>query len=129
MFEEDFNESSKGKKLREKVIDAFQNDNSKGVKLLFAVDMLNEGLHINGLDGVVMLRDTNSNIIFLQQLGRALSVSDDRTTQPWVFDFVNNIESLDQSIGQYREIVEKLNEREQYWQDYFKAKEFGYSIK
>ena len=32
------------------------------------------------------------------------------------------------------EIVEKcqkeqLNEREQYWQDYFKAKEFGYSIK
>jgi group I intron endonuclease len=24
---------------------------------------------------------------------------------------------------------EKLNEREQYWQDYFKAKEFGYSIK
>jgi group I intron endonuclease len=32
------------------------------------------------------------------------------------------------------EIVEecdrtKLNEREDYWQDYFKAKEFGYSIK
>jgi hypothetical protein len=32
------------------------------------------------------------------------------------------------------EVVEKcqkeqLNEREQYWQDYFKAKEFGYSIK
>ena len=24
---------------------------------------------------------------------------------------------------------EQLNEREQYWQDYFKAKEFGYSIK
>lgn len=24
---------------------------------------------------------------------------------------------------------EKLNEREQYWQDYFGAKEFGYSIK
>jgi group I intron endonuclease len=24
---------------------------------------------------------------------------------------------------------EQLNEREQYWQEYFKAKEFGYSIK
>jgi len=24
---------------------------------------------------------------------------------------------------------EKLNEREDYWQDYFQAKEFGYSIK
>ena len=35
--------------------------------------MLNEGLHVEDISGVIMLRPTDSRIIYLQQLGRALS--------------------------------------------------------
>ena len=60
--------------------------------------MLNEGLHINGVDGVVMLRSTESQIVFLQQLGRALSVSSNSENAPIVFDLTNNIEVLAEDI-------------------------------
>ncbi|MBQ3502981.1 MAG: DEAD/DEAH box helicase family protein, partial [Clostridia bacterium] len=108
--EDDIEESSKSKKLRQKVIKTFEEDNSKGIKLLFAVDMLNEGLHVRNLDGVIMLRDTSSNIVFLQQLGRALAVDKDRTIPPLVFDLVNNIEVLGEDIEEYREIIKRLTE-------------------
>lgn len=51
--------------------------------------MLNEGLHVEDISGVIMARPTDSRIIYLQQLGRALSsdISRDRTI---VFDLVNN---------------------------------------
>ena len=112
--EDDLEESAKSKKLRQKVIKTFEEDNSKGVKLLFAVDMLNEGLHVKNLDGVIMLRDTSSNIIFLQQLGRALAVDKDRTTPPLVFDLVNNIEVLGEDIEEYREIIHRLTQNSGY---------------
>ena len=112
--EDDLEESAKSKKLRQKVIETFEEDNSKGVKLLFAVDMLNEGLHVKNLDGVIMLRDTSSNIVFLQQLGRALAVDKDRTTPPLVFDLVNNIEVLGEDIEEYREIVRRLTQNGEY---------------
>lgn len=108
--EDDLEESGKSKKLHQKVIKTFEEDNSKGVKLLFAVDMLNEGLHVKNLDGVIMLRDTSSNIVFLQQLGRALAVDKDRTTPPLVFDLVNNIEVLGEDIEEYQEIIHRLTE-------------------
>ena len=112
--DDDLEESAKSKKLRQKVIKTFEEDNSKGVKLLFAVDMLNEGLHVKNLDGVIMLRDTSSNIVFLQQLGRALAVDKDRTTPPLVFDLVNNIEVLGEDIEEYSEIVRRLTENGEY---------------
>ena len=114
--EDDIEESAKSKKLRQKVIKTFEEDNSKGVKLLFAVDMLNEGLHVKNLDGVIMLRDTSSNIVFLQQLGRALAVDKDRTTPPLVFDLVNNIEVLGEDIEEYREIIHQLTKNKGYQQ-------------
>ena len=45
------------------------------ISLMFAVDIFNEGFHINGVDGVLMFRKTKSPIIYFQQLGRALSFS------------------------------------------------------
>ena len=53
-------------------IQTFRNDDSDTIKLLFTVDRLNEGLHVKGIDGVIMLRKTISPIIYLQQIGRAL---------------------------------------------------------
>ena len=42
------------------------------IKVLFAVDMFNEGLDIPDIDIVMFLRPTESPTIFLQQLGRGL---------------------------------------------------------
>ena len=40
---------------------------------MFAVNIFNEGMHVNGVDGVIMTRHTTSPIVYLQQIGRALS--------------------------------------------------------
>lgn len=111
-------ETSKDKKITQKIINAFEKDDSNAIKLLFVVDMLNEGVHIKDLDGVIMLRDTNSNIVFLQQLGRALASGSSKSHPPIIFDLVNNIEVLAEDIAEYKEVVKSLikpseiNERE-----------------
>ena len=85
--------SKLGSKKNSKIIDAFERDNSKALKLLFSINMLNEGLHVDDIDGVIMLRSTGSRIIYLQQLGRALSVG--HKHQPKIFDFVANLNYVD----------------------------------
>jgi superfamily II DNA or RNA helicase len=65
-----------GKKNRK----AFYNDedldgnktNGK-LRIMFAINQYNEGVHAPGLDGVIMGRGTESDIVFFEQLGRALS--------------------------------------------------------
>ena len=42
------------------------------IKVIFAVDMFNEGVDVPSLDTVMFLRPTESYVIFLQQLGRGL---------------------------------------------------------
>ncbi len=74
----------------------FKNDKSAHLKLLFCIDMLNEGVHIEDVSGVILFRPTVSPIVYKQQIGRALSAS--KTREPVVFDIVNNIENL-YSIG------------------------------
>lgn len=54
--------------------------------------MLNEGIHVDDVDGVILLRPTVSPIIYLQQIGRALSAGS--KNQPVIFDLVNNFDSL-----------------------------------
>ena len=74
----------------------FKADDSGHLKLLFCIDMLNEGVHVDDVSGVILLRPTVSPIIYKQQIGRALSAS--KKTHPVIFDIVLNIENL-YSIG------------------------------
>lgn len=74
----------------------FKNDNSDHLKLLFAIDMLNEGIHVDDISGVILFRPTVSPIIYKQQIGRALAAG--KNNVPVIFDIVNNIENL-YSIG------------------------------
>ncbi|MBO5239335.1 MAG: Helicase associated domain protein [Lachnospiraceae bacterium] len=71
---------------------AFQEDDSDHIKLLFTIDMLNEGIHVDDVDGVILLRPTISPIIYKQQIGRALA--SDAKGSPLIFDMVNNFDSL-----------------------------------
>ena len=52
--------------------------------------MLNMGYHLKDLTGIVMYRCTFSDIIYIQQLGRALSSGSDKPCI--VFDIVDNID-------------------------------------
>ncbi len=70
----------------------FKEDNSDHLKLLYAIDMLNEGVHVDDIDGVILFRPTVSPIIYKQQIGRALAAG--KNSSPVIFDIVNNIENL-----------------------------------
>lgn len=62
---------------------------NKHIDLIFCVNMINVGYHVNDLSGILMYRGTQSNIIYIQQLGRALSSGSDKPCI--VFDVVDNI--------------------------------------
>lgn len=78
----------------------FKIDRSEHLKLLYCIDMLNEGIHIDDVDGVILLRPTVSPTIYKQQIGRALAAGTKKT--PIIFDIVMNIENLC-SIGAMEE--------------------------
>jgi superfamily II DNA or RNA helicase/SOS-response transcriptional repressor LexA len=59
------------------------------VDAVCAVDVFNEGVDVPGVDRVVMLRPTESSVVFLQQLGRGLRSADDKSFLT-VVDFVGN---------------------------------------
>lgn len=71
----------------------FKADESSHLRLLFCIDMLNEGIHVENIDGVILLRPTVSPIIYLQQIGRSLSAGK-QNKNPLIFDIVNNFDSL-----------------------------------
>ncbi len=88
-------------------IENFETSTNNHLKLLFCVNMLNEGLHVNDIDGVIMLRPTISPIIYLQQLGRALSVG--HNEHPLIFDIVNNslgIKDIDKFYEQVKRQIQ-----------------------
>lgn len=79
----------------------FKADNDKEhLKLLYCIDALNEGVHVDDVSGVILLRPTVSPIIYKQQIGRALAAG--KKDNPVIFDIVLNIENL-YSIGAVEE--------------------------
>lgn len=56
---------------------------------IFTVDIFNEGIDIPCVNQIIMLRPTQSAIIFVQQLGRGLRKSDAKTYLT-VIDFIGN---------------------------------------
>ena len=57
------------------------------VRVVFSVDLFNEGVDVPAVDTVIMLRPTESPTLFLQQLGRGLRKTRDKSTCT-VLDFV-----------------------------------------
>ncbi len=58
------------------------------IHLITAVDILNQSYHSDDLTGIIMNRSTMSNVLFAQQLGRCLSVKNNRRSI--IFDNVAN---------------------------------------
>ncbi len=61
------------------------------IKVIFSVDMFNEGVDIPAVDMVLFLRPTQSPVVFLQQLGRGLRRAQGKDYLT-VLDFIGNYE-------------------------------------
>lgn len=85
---------------------AFVKDESEHLKLLFSINMLNEGVHVQGVSGVILFRPTVSPIIYKQQIGRALTAGTQRT--PLILDVVNNFEGLSSYGSLHAEMEEAV---------------------
>lgn len=79
---------------------AFLADESDHLRLLLCINRLNEGVHVEGVSGVILFRPTVSPILYKQQIGRALTAG--TAEMPLILDVVNNFDSLN-SIGTIRE--------------------------
>lgn len=75
---------------REQAIKRLEQDSREGrLDYILTVDIFNEGIDIPEVNQVVMLRPTQSAIIFVQQLGRGLRKCDDKDFVV-IIDFIGN---------------------------------------
>ena len=78
---------------RESAIDRLVDDNAPDkLDYIFTVDIFNEGVDIPEINQVIMLRPTESPIIFVQQLGRGLRKADGKEFVI-VIDFIGNYQN------------------------------------
>ncbi|RDU38144.1 DUF3427 domain-containing protein [Neobacillus piezotolerans] len=73
---------------REEAINRLENEHDE-LEFIFTVDIFNEGVDIPSVNSVLMLRPTNSPIIFIQQLGRGLRKHAGKSFLT-VLDFIGN---------------------------------------
>ena len=59
------------------------------LQVIFSVDLFNEGVDLPAIDTVMMLRPSESKVLFLQQLGRGLRLHADKK-RLIVLDFIGN---------------------------------------
>lgn len=75
---------------REKAVRMLETDDwDEGLDYIFTVDIFNEGIDIPEVNQVIMLRPTESPIIFVQQLGRGLRKAKDKEFV-MILDFIGN---------------------------------------
>lgn len=63
------------------------------LQVVFSVDLFNEGVDLPGIDTVMLLRPTESKILFLQQIGRGLRVAPGKEHLV-ILDFIGNHKSF-----------------------------------
>ena len=86
-----------GKNLTGERLKAYSDlqDDNEPLEIIFTVDILNEGIDIPAINMVLFLRPTESQTIFIQQLGRGLRKYKDKEYLT-VIDFIGN--SYERSI-------------------------------
>lgn len=82
-------------------ISRFQ-QSTKQISILLTVDMLNEGVHIEGVDACVMFRNTESPQVYFQQMGRVLDTNNG--SDKVIFDFACNAKSITVNISDNEEV-------------------------
>ncbi len=87
-------DGSSSENEREEAIERLEKDEAEGDYLdyIFTVDIFNEGVDIPSINQIIMLRPTQSSIVFVQQLGRGLRKSEGKEYVV-VIDFIGNYAS------------------------------------
>lgn len=73
----------------ETYIDRLESDGEYALDYIFAADLFNEGVDIPSVNQIILLRPTESAIVYIQQLGRGLRLAD-RKDFVTVLDFIGN---------------------------------------
>lgn len=87
--------TSKGSKKENKLIlSKFSNEKShkNQINIIVAIDMLNEGIDVSGIDSIMLFRKTESPRVYLQQIGRVLRSHG--KDNPLIFDCVLNYQNV-----------------------------------
>lgn len=75
---------------REQVIEKLTNEGlGEQIDYIFSVDIFNEGVDIPEVNQVIMLRPTESPVVFIQQLGRGLRKTEEKEYVV-ILDFIGN---------------------------------------
>ena len=87
---------------REKAMESISQMNPE-LHVIFTADLFNEGVDIPSVNTVLMMRPTNSPLIFLQQLGRGLRIAPPQYQKDdlLVLDFVGNHNSKYRGFERY----------------------------
>ncbi len=83
---------------------------NNGLSVLFVINILNEGIHVDSVDNIILNRRTTSPIIYLQQIGRVLSanqVNRDVT----IIDLVNNFDATKEIRELFLDIEDEINKK------------------
>ena len=80
----------------------FETADGQEIKFMLAINKLNEGIHLEKVDGIVWMRalDRNSKILLLQQMGRCIYALDENNPipeelLPLIIDLPNNLMTVD----------------------------------
>ena len=87
-------------KTSTKKLEQFKTSNSEHIKLMYCVGMIDEGMHLSDISGVILSSKTGSRPTYLQRIGRGISSGKDKK-QALVIDLVNNNEILYDSKVQH----------------------------
>ena len=74
-------------------LQSFNNSKSSHLKLMYCVGMIDEGVHLNNVSGVILATKNESRPVYTQRVGRCIS-SKKNGKQAIVIDLVNNNEIL-----------------------------------
>ena len=110
--------SENGKRNNKKSLAEFNSSKSKKKKFMFVMDMLNEGVHVEDVDGIIWLRPLgkNSRILFMQQLGRCITAvgKENKDRIPQIIDLVNNtlkvsLENSEENLKEDLQLIKNIN--------------------
>ena len=110
--------SENGKSNNKKSLAEFNSSKSKKKKFMFVMDMLNEGVHVEDVDGIIWLRPLgkNSRILFMQQLGRCITAvgKENKDRIPQIIDLVNNtlkisLENSGENLKEDLQLIKNIN--------------------
>ena len=75
--------------VRQEAMNSLESDDDRSLDYIFTVDIFNEGIDIPKINQVIMLRPTQSAIVFVQQLGRGLRKNKSKDYVV-IIDFIGN---------------------------------------